>query len=160
MKLTLLPETNNWEALVEYAWNPPMITSSAWTERSSHTSTSLVHSSVWSTEFHIQTCRSWAHVKNRSLKGCVPRPQSSSVWPYQIQVYMYLNYYTKFRKIHTWETKETYSPNAWGKELTCTSTRKPSLNVPRKIKFRDVPMRTWSALPSATALIVPYWSGT
>lgn len=45
-------------------------------------------------------------------------------------------------------------------KLTCTSTWKPSLNVPRKIKFREVPSRNWSPLPSATALIVPYWSGT
>lgn len=44
--------------------------------------------------------------------------------------------------------------------LTCTSTTKPSLNVPLKTKFREVPTKNWSAFPSATALIVPYWSGT
>lgn len=43
---------------------------------------------------------------------------------------------------------------------TCTSTWNPSLKVPLRIKLRDVPTRNCSPLPSATARIVPYWSGT
>lgn len=40
--------------------------------------------------------------------------------------------------------------------LTWTSTRKPSLKVPLRIKLRDVPTRNSSPLPSETALMVPY----
>lgn len=46
------------------------------------TSSNLVHSSEWSTEFHRHTCLSCAQVRNRSLNGCEARPHSSSVWPY------------------------------------------------------------------------------
>lgn len=44
--------------------------------------------------------------------------------------------------------------------LTWTSTRKPSLKVTLRMKLRDVPTRNSSPLPSDTALMVPYWSGT
>lgn len=41
-------------------------------------------------------------------------------------------------------------------DVTWTSTVKPSLNVPLRMKFRDVPTKISSPFPSDTALMVPY----
>lgn len=43
--------------------------------------------------------------------------------------------------------------------LTWTSTWKPSLKVPLRMKLREVPTRNSSPFPSDTALMAPYWSG-
>lgn len=144
---TLLPNCKHTlnECFIEHHWEESARGSFALT------STSLVHSSLCSTEFHMHTCLSWAHVKSKSLKGCVARPQSSSVWPWKRK-----NPPCKNQSILSRNNEE----NVGIPQLTWTSIWKPSLNVPRKIKFRDVPTKNCSALPSATALMVPYWSGT